>query len=109
MRRDFSPLSALMLRSLVDSVATPIFEKIRDVTGTMSLSLTYRLKGASTRCALSPRWKPHVLCMLSPSGVFPLPWKLWLAFPDKGVLTPGVARAFILDRVKPGDFFKKRK
>ncbi|CAK9164351.1 unnamed protein product [Ilex paraguariensis] len=33
-------------------------------------------------------------------GVFPLPLKLWLAFPDWGVLTPGVARAFILDRAK---------
>ena len=45
--------------------------------------------------------------MLSPSGVFPLPLKLWLAFPDFGVLTPGVARAFILDRVKPGYFNEK--
>ncbi|PPR93173.1 hypothetical protein GOBAR_AA27507 [Gossypium barbadense] len=33
-------------------------------------------------------------------GVFPLPLKLWLAFPDLGVLTPGVARAFILYRAK---------
>ena len=47
--RDFSPVSAKMLRSLVGSVATPIFSKIRDVTGTMSLSLTYRLRGASYR------------------------------------------------------------
>ncbi|RWR97724.1 hypothetical protein CKAN_02717700 [Cinnamomum micranthum f. kanehirae] len=56
--RDFSPVSAKMLRSLVGSVATPIFSKIRDVT-------------------------------------------------DLGVLTPGVARAFILDRVKPGYFNEK--
>lgn len=80
----------------------PIFSKIRDVTGTMFLSLTYRLRGASYRICGAPyrpkskRWKRHYLCMLSPSGVFPLPLKLWLAFPDLGVLTPGVARAFIL-------------
>ena len=111
--RDFSPVSAKMLRSLVGSVATPIFSKIRDVTGTMSLSLTYRLRGASYRICGAPyrpkskRWKRNYLCMLSPSGVFPLPLKLWLAFPDLGVLTPGVARAFILDRVKPGYFNEK--
>lgn len=75
----FSPVSAKMLRPLVDSVATPIFSKIRDVTGTMSLSLTYRLRGASYRICGAPyrpsskRWKRHYLCMLSPSGVFPLP------------------------------------
>lgn len=85
---------------------TPIFSKIRDVTGTMSLSLTYRLRGASYCICGAPyrpkskRWKRHYLCMLWPSGVFPLPLKLWLAFPDLGVLTPGVARAFILDRAK---------
>lgn len=85
---------------------TPIFSKIIDVTGTMSLPLTYRLRGASFRicgtpfCPKSKRWKRHYLCMLSPSGVFPLPLKLWLAFPDLGVLTPGVARAFILYRAK---------
>lgn len=59
----------------------------------MSLSLTYRLRGASYRICGAPyrpkskRWKRHYLCMLSPSGVFPLPLKLWLAFPDFGVLT----------------------
>lgn len=63
---------------------TPIFSKIRDVTGTMFLSLTYRLRGASYRICGAPyrpkskRWKRHYLCMLSPSG--PLPLKLWLAF-----------------------------
>ena len=89
---------------------TPILSKIRDVTGTMFLSLTYRLRGAFYRICGAPyrpkskRWKRHYLCMLSFSllnaGVFPLPLKLWLAFPDLGVLTPGVARAFILDRAK---------
>lgn len=82
---------------------TPIFSKIIDVTGTMSLPLTYRLRGASFRICgtpFCPKSKRHYLCMLSPSGVFPLPLKLWLAFPDLGVLTPGVARAFILYRAK---------
>ena len=68
-------MSAKMLRSLVDAIyveKTPIFSKIRDVTGTMSLSLTYRLRGASYRICGAPyrpkskRWKPHYLCMLSP-------------------------------------------
>lgn len=68
-------MSAKMLRSLVDAIyveKTPIFSKIRDVTGTMFLSLTYRLRGASYRICGAPyrpkskRWKPHYLCMLSP-------------------------------------------
>lgn len=87
---------------------TPIFSKIRDVTGTMSPSFTFLWMGPSFRICGAPyrpqskRWKRHYLCMLSPSGVFPLPLKLWLglAFPDLGVLTPGVARAFILYRAK---------
>lgn len=44
------------------------------------------------------------------SGVFPLPVALWLTFPDLGILTSeqlGAARAFILDRVKPGYFNEK--
>lgn len=62
---------------------------------------SFRICGAPYR-PQSKRWKRHYLCMLSPSGVFPLPLKLWLglAFPDLGVLTPGVARAFILYRAK---------
>lgn len=99
--RDLSPVSAKMLRSLVDAIMwkRPFFSKIRDVTGTMFLSLTSRLRGAEIVSVVRPkskRWKRSYLCMLSPSGVFPLPLKLWLAFPDLGVLTPGVARAFIL-------------
>lgn len=78
--------------------------KIRDVTGTIFLSLTYRLRGALIVSVVRPialnLSDGYYLCMLSPSGVFPLPLKLWLAFPDFGVLTPGVARAFILDRAK---------
>lgn len=63
-------MSAKMLRSLVDAIyveKTPIFSKIRDVTGTMFLSLTYRLRGASYRICGAPyrpkskRWKPHYL------------------------------------------------
>lgn len=40
----------------------------------------------------------------------PLPVALWLTFPDLGILTSeqlGAARAFILDRVKPGYFHEK--
>ncbi|GMN74331.1 hypothetical protein TIFTF001_052356, partial [Ficus carica] len=68
--RDFSPVSAKMLRSLVDAI----------------MGASYRICGAPYR-PKSKRWKRHYLCMLSPSGVFPLPLKLWLAFPDFGVLT----------------------
>ncbi|KAJ8612355.1 hypothetical protein MRB53_036557 [Persea americana] len=83
-----------MLRSLVYSVASPLFSKIKDVTGTMSLSLTIRFRGGSYRVCGAPhrpksrRWLRHFLCMHAPSGVFPLPVALWLAFPDLGILTP---------------------
>ena len=116
MTTDLSPVSARMLRSLVYSVASPLFSKIKDVTGTMSLSLTIRFRGGAYCVCGAPhrpksrRWLRHFLCMHAPSGVFPLPVALWLAFPDLGILTPeqlGAARAFILDRVKPGHFFQK--
>lgn len=58
----------------------------------------------------SRRWLRNFLCMRAPSGVFPLPVALWLTFPDLGILTSeqlGAARAFILDRVKPGYFHEK--
>lgn len=45
--------------------------------------------------------------MFSPIGILPLPLKLWLAFPDLGVLTAeqyGMVRAFIMERVRPSDF-----
>lgn len=40
--------------------------------------------------------------MFSPSGIHPLPFLLWLGWPDKGILNCyeiGVARQFILERV----------
>ncbi len=37
-----------------DVEKTPIFSKIRDVTGTMSLSLTFRFRGASFRICGAP-------------------------------------------------------
>ena len=82
----------------------------------MSLSLTIRFRGGSYRVCGAPhrpksrRWLRNFLCMRAPSGVFPLPVALWLTFPDLGILTSeqlGAARAFILDRVKPGYFHEK--
>ncbi|CAK9143602.1 unnamed protein product [Ilex paraguariensis] len=56
--------------------------------------------------SLSPRWKRHWLTLYSGSGICPLPFKLWLAFPERGILTcyeEGAVRAFILERVAPRD------
>ena len=69
----------------------------------MSLSLTYRLRGASFRICgtpFCPKSKRHYLCMLSPAGVFPLPLKLWLAFRSVNAHGPsfflGLSSAFAL-------------
>ena len=67
----------------------------------MSLSLTYRLRGASYRIrGATYRPERHYLCMLSPAGVFPLPLKLWLAFRSVNAHGPsfflGLSIAFAL-------------
>lgn len=63
----------------------------------MSLSLTYRLRGASYRIrGVTYRPERHYLCMLSPAGVFPLPLKLWLAFRSVNAHGP----SFFLGRLR---------
>ena len=55
---------------------------------------------------LSRRWKRHWLSLLTESGLVPLPFELWLAFPDFGVLSPyqiGAVRYYILEKVRPKD------
>ncbi|CAK9153102.1 unnamed protein product [Ilex paraguariensis] len=59
---------------------------------------------------LSLRWKRHWLTLFSTSGIHPLPFKLWLAYPEKGILNcyeEGAVRAFILGRVEPKDLDEK--
>lgn len=65
-----------------------------------AVSVIYRVAGFHRS---SRRWLHHLLVMLSPSGVYPLPLVLWLGYPDRIVdcYTLGVVRCFLLSKLKP--------
>jgi hypothetical protein len=116
-RTDVSPLSIPLIKSCSGFTAAFVFKKLG-----CSFQNTFRLKGGGYRVysrirlhntqninifrSLSRRWRRHWLTMYSPSGVIPLSFELWLAYPEKGYLTCyeiGQLRYFILELVKPRD------
>lgn len=120
-RKDFSPLSVPLIKMCCGYVSAFVFKKLG-----CSFRSSFRLRGGGYRvyskiregCHLDPkvltslskRWVRHWLSMFTPSGLFPLPTKLWLAYPHKGYLTcyeEGMARSFILARVAPRDLDDK--
>lgn len=94
----------------MNSIAVgPVCARIRLFKESITLTFTYRLRGASYRVygaahhPKSQRWRRHLLVMLSPnSGVFPLPLVFWLGYPDSTVYcyTLGVVRAYLLSKLK---------
>jgi len=119
-RKDVSPLSVPLIKSLTGFSAAFVFSTLG-----CSLVNSFRLKGGGYRVysriredsrnvsifqSLSRRWRRHWVSMFSPSGIHPLPFELWLAFPEKGILScyeKGVVRSFILERVEPRDIDEK--
>jgi hypothetical protein len=52
----------------------------------------------------SRHWRRKFLLLHSPTGINPLPFRLWLAFPEMGVLTcyqEGMVRGFLLKHLTP--------
>lgn len=55
---------------------------------------------------LSKRWLRHWLSLHGPSGIRPLPLRVWLAFPERGCLSCyeiGYVRCILLNHVRPKD------
>lgn len=81
---DLSPISAKMLRSVKHAIAfIPVFQKY----GVCSLQMSLRLRGAGYRRftaqphslhKFSRHWLRHILVMLSPCGIIPLPLPFFL-------------------------------
>ena len=107
-RADLSPVSLSCLRSCSGFVASFVFKTVG-----VDYRNSFRLRGGGYRVfsklreptdikvfsRLSRRWKRHWLTLYAPSGIQPLPLKLWLSFPDKGILNcyeEGLVRWFIL-------------
>lgn len=112
-RMDVSPLSIPLIKSCCGFSAPFVFKTLG-----CSIRNSFRLKGGgyyvysrvredATKVVFkSKRWIRHWLSMHSPSGIKPLPVVLWLAFPERGVLSPteyGLMRFFVLERVRPRD------
>jgi hypothetical protein len=112
---DCSPVSSACLILSYTNLAASTFSDLK-----CSFKNTFRLKGAGYRVLarvdrsqpekvfdrLSRRWKRHWLSTHSSCGVRPLPFKLWLAFPEKGGLTCyeiGMVRELLLRTTKPRD------
>nr|UJQ92534.1 MAG: putative RNA-dependent RNA polymerase [Mitoviridae sp.] len=105
---DLSPVSVACIRLASGFTPPGLFLQL----GVRDLRTTIRLKGGGYRVynstsfkKLSRRWRRHLLSMYSPSGIFPLPLELWLAWPF-GVLTCyqlGAVREYILKRIQPKD------
>lgn len=63
-----------------------------------SLQTSLRLRGAGYRrycasaSALNPKfhrhWYRHILVAYSPEGILPLPFEIWLGFPEGFLVTP---------------------
>lgn len=56
------------------------------------------------------RWRRHYLIQFYPGGVSPLPFSLWLGFPDRGILNCyelGMVIGYLLDALRP-DVYKFR-
>lgn len=97
-----------MLRSLYGYVSAFVFKDLK-----VSLQTSYRLRGGGYRVYTnahkpkSKRWCRHWLLAHSPSGILPMPYELWLAFPEIGVLSPyqlGMVRHFIISKLEPKSF-----
>jgi len=114
---DCSPVSSACLIMSYSSLAASTFSTLG-----CGFHPSFRLRGAGYRVLarldrskpnqvfgrLSKRWRRHWLSTYSPSGLRPLPLKLWFAFPEKGCLSCyeyGFVRAYILRqmRIKPLD------
>lgn len=111
---DLSPVSLACIRLCSGFVSSFVFKQL----GVSAIN-SFRLKGAGYRVfskvrmdsqpifdCLSRRWKRHWLTLYAGSGIYPLPLKLWLAFPDLGCLNcyqVGMVRARLLELVRPKD------
>ncbi|DAB41747.1 RNA-dependent RNA polymerase [Dahlia pinnata mitovirus 1] len=110
---DCSPVSSACLIMAYSAIAASTFSALG-----CDFHNSFRLKGAGYRVLarldrskpnqvfdrLSKRWRRHWLSTYGPSGLRPLPLKLWLAFPEKGCLTCyeyGFVRAYIVKQMKP--------
>lgn len=119
-RQDVSPVSVPLLKLCFGYVSPFVFKSLG-----CSLITSIRLRGGGYHVfskfrdneymnpmvlKLSSKWRRHWLAMLSPSGLSSLPLPIWLAFPEKGVLTCyelGLVRAFFLANFKPRDLNQK--
>lgn len=114
-RTDCSPVSVACLLlafssvsiSAIVSLGCPFMSSFRlRGGGYRVLSKVRRREPAKVFSRLSLRWKRHWLSLFTPSGLSPLPLDLWLAFPEKAVLScyeVGKVREFLLEVVKPRD------
>lgn len=113
---DLSPVSLACIRLCYGFVSAFIFKQLG-----VSLINSFRLRGAGYRVFsrvrdgdammhLSRRWKRHWLALHTGSGIRPLPFLLWLAFPEMGVLNCyqiGMVRDRILEYIRPKDLDEK--
>lgn len=109
--RDLSPISVKMLRSARHAVAwMPVCQSV----GVTSLRTSLRLRGAGFRRYSSRpehvnpnynrHWFRHILITFSPGGITPLPFNLWLSFPEGFLVTPyhmGMVRQMLLESCSP--------
>lgn len=109
-RQDISPLSTACVELAHSNLSTGVFRMLG-----CGFNQSFRVRGAGFRVlaklagapkGLSKRWLRHWISLHDPSGVRPLPLKLLLAFPEKGILNCyeiGYIRWLLLMKVKPKD------
>ncbi|RWR97758.1 hypothetical protein CKAN_02721200 [Cinnamomum micranthum f. kanehirae] len=109
--KDLSPISMKMLRSVTYPVAwMPVCKSV----GVSSLRTSLRLRGAGYRRYSSQphhfnphynrHWFRHVLVCFSPHGIVPLPFKVWLGYPEGFLPSPsqvGMIREYLLKSCAP--------